>query len=75
MAPSIPQICEELELDAPKCRTLKSLITEFCTRKKPKTKRERSKWQECIASRRKGKKFDPQAIKELAKEYRAGTCP
>lgn len=40
-----------------------------------KPKRKRSQWQECIAVRRKGKKFDPQAIKDLAKEYRAGRCP
>ena len=37
--------------------------------------RKRSKWQECIAKERKGKKFDPQAIRELAKKYRAGQCP
>jgi len=37
--------------------------------------RKRSKWQECIMSRRKGLPFDPDAIKELAKEYREGRCP
>jgi hypothetical protein len=74
MDPQLPEICQELELDEPKCRKLDKIVQDLCSGKTAKP-RKRSKWQECIASRRKGKPFDPKAIKELAKEYRAGKCP
>ena len=34
-----------------------------------------SKWTQCIKQRRTGKKFDPDAIRALAIEYKAGKCP
>jgi len=34
-----------------------------------------SRWQQCIKKERTGKKFDPDAIRELAKLYKAGKCP
>lgn len=34
-----------------------------------------SRWQQCIKKERSGKKFDPDAIRELAKLYKAGKCP
>lgn len=74
MVTQLPEICQTLGLDEPKCRKLDKIIQDICGGKKPKP-RKRSKWQECIASRRKGKKFDPQAIKALAVEYHAGKCP
>jgi hypothetical protein len=61
---------------------LKELLPELChcsdkteEDKGKKHERKRSKWQECIANRRKGKPFDSAAIRELAKEYREGKCP
>ena len=73
MSLNVQPICRELGLDAPRCRTLKQLVRDICSGKRKK--RARSPWQECIAKERKGKPFDPQAIKQLAKEYRAGRCP
>lgn len=76
---ALRRLCQELGLSGNKCEILGARIGEFCgtrTQKgKAKMPRKRSRWQECIAERRAGKKFDPQAIKELAKEYRAGRCP
>lgn len=74
----LQRACQQLQLDRAGCNLLQGLIVDICgapKSRKTKTKRARSRWQECIATRRKGKKFDPQAIKDLAKEYRAGTCP
>jgi hypothetical protein len=39
------------------------------------TGRRLSRWQLCIASRMRGKPFDPREISRLAKEYREGRCP
>jgi ATP-dependent protease HslVU (ClpYQ) ATPase subunit len=75
MVSSIQEACEELELDKVQCRSLKSLLEDLCSGKKPKKKRKVSRWQQCITERRKDKPFDPQAIKKLAVEYRAGKCP
>lgn len=76
---TLRRLCNELGLSRNKCQILGGRISEFCgtkTRKgKAKTPRARSRWQQCIAERRKGKPFDPEAIKALAKEYRAGRCP
>lgn len=72
---SLEIVCEELGLTSMQCSTLKDKLPELCRIAPVKTKRKRSLWQQCIATRRKGKPFDPQAIKELAKEYRAGRCP
>lgn len=70
------RVCDEFGLNDRECNKLEKYVGEICgAGKKPRAKRARSQWQECIASRRKGKPFDPQAIKTLAKEYRAGTCP
>jgi hypothetical protein len=75
----VSEICEELELNEKQCQTLAKMIPEVCppcTRiTREKGERKKSKWQECITSRRKGKPFDPDAIRELAKEYKAGKCP
>jgi len=51
----------------PICKTGKS--------KRTTGPRKVSLWQQCIKQRRTGKKFDPNAIRELAKEYKAGKCP
>ena len=70
------EVCEELGLEEKECKVLESKLGILCRLvPKEKKKRKRSKWQECIASRRKGKPFDPQAMKKLSKEYHAGTCP
>jgi hypothetical protein len=74
MVTNLPEICRELGLDEPKCRRLDQIVQDICSGKRPKV-RKQSLWQQCIASRRKGKPFDPSAIKELAKEYHAGKCP
>ncbi|MBA7489926.1 hypothetical protein ES702_00460 [subsurface metagenome] len=72
----LKQVCEELELDEEECGKLESKLGVLCRLvPKEKKKRKRSKWQECIASRRKGKPFDPHAMKALSVEYRAGKCP
>lgn len=72
----ITPVCRELELTQSQCQKLGTMIPTICKIKpSTKTKRKRSLWQQCIAERRKGKKFDPQAIKELAKLYREGKCP
>ena len=70
---SLEIVCEELGLTSMQCGILKEKLPELC-RVRP-TKRKRSLWQQCISERRKGKPFDPQAIKRLAEEYRAGKCP
>jgi hypothetical protein len=72
---SLETVCEELGLTAMQCSTLKGKLPSLCSIAPSKTKRKRSLWQQCIATRRKGKPFDPQAIKKLAEEYRAGKCP
>jgi len=70
-------ICRKLSLPLEKCELLQDYLSNHCGFKASKapTGRKRSKWQECIATRRAGKKFDPEAIRELAKEYKAGRCP
>lgn len=70
----VAEACKELELDTLKCKKLENIVDDICSGKKPKV-RKRSLWQECIATRRKGQRFDPEAIKKLAVEYRAGKCP
>lgn len=40
-----------------------------------KKKRKLSRWQQCIAQERKGKPFDPNAMKKLSKLYKEGKCP
>lgn len=70
---SVQQVCQDLELSTVQCRKLEDFVGEYCRGRKPK--RRRSKWQECIAVRRKGKPFDPQAMKKLSIEYKAGKCP
>ena len=73
---SVERVCRELELTPGQCSLLKGKVSELCGRRaQPAGTRARSRWQECIATRRKGQKFDPQAIRELAKEYKAGRCP
>lgn len=73
-------VCRELNLDEAKCELLQSRFKELCGGKRRKTRttgapRAVSKWQQCIKTRRAGKKFDPAAIKQLAIEYKAGKCP
>jgi len=76
----LEQLCKDLELSEQQCELLEAHIPGICKMapegdgSEPK-KRKRSRWQECIATRRKGKGFDPQAIKQLAQEYREGKCP
>jgi hypothetical protein len=76
---NLEKICRELGLDQVQCQRLEGMVPQICgvtsKRTRAKSIRPRTRWQECIAVRRKGKPFDPQAIKELAKEYRAGKCP
>ncbi len=75
---TLQKVCQELDLDKAQCRYLEGKLSQICTTKRTRTKGEKrplTKWQQCIVSRRTGKKFDPQAIKELAKEYHAGRCP
>lgn len=78
-AARISELCQELELDSAKCRTLSDVFEEYCKVRRGGGKegngRGRTKWQECIATRRKGQKFDPDAIRALAKEYKEGKCP
>ena len=71
----IRNICMDLDLDDAKCSRLAGFIRQMVGKKPAKPKRATSRWQQCIAERRKGKPFDPSAIRELAKEYRAGRCP
>lgn len=68
-------LCQQLDLTSDRCAILEEYLNTYCRATGVKKKRKRSRWQECIAVRRKGKKFDPGAIKELAKEYREGRCP
>lgn len=75
---SLEKLCNELDLSSQQCEYLGGKLSTVCRvgrAKGPKAKRARTRWQECIAKERKGKPFDPQAIRELAKEYRAGKCP
>jgi hypothetical protein len=51
------------------------LMVDFGVEREGKKKRKLSKWQQCIRERRSGKPFDPSAIRELSKEYKAGRCP
>ena len=71
---SSTRLCETLELPQDKCKILQDHLQKHC-RPSADQRRVRSRWQECIASRRKGKPFDPEAIKALAEEYRKGKCP
>lgn len=71
---SLADLCDELALSTAQCKILEKSLPSLCG-VPGKTKRARTAWQQCIAERRKGKPFDPEAIKELAKEYRAGRCP
>lgn len=75
MVMSVESVCGELGLNNIQCSILRQRLTELCAGAGVKPKRRLSRWQECITARRKGKGFDPQAIKELAKEYHAGRCP
>jgi len=43
--------------------------------KAPKGKRKPSMWGLCIKERRKGKPWDPTALKKLVPDYKAGKCP
>lgn len=77
---NVSKICHALDLNVKQCETLAEMLPEACppcaARKPPENGRHvKSRWQECIGERRKGKPFDPAAIRELAKEYRAGRCP
>ncbi|OYD16972.1 hypothetical protein CH330_01500 [candidate division WOR-3 bacterium JGI_Cruoil_03_51_56] len=73
------EACSVFGLDDKECKKLEGYVGEICgvLGKGAKTKRKKqlSKWQLCIKERRSGKPFDPVAIKQLAKEYKAGTCP
>jgi len=75
----LEDVCKELGLDEVKCKRLEGAVGEICGALggagAGKAKRARSRWQECIAKERAGKAFDPQAIKELSKLYKAGKCP
>ena len=77
----VAEICEELELNQKQCDTLSKMLPEACppctrTRERgEKGERKKSKWQECITKERKGKPFDPVAIRELAVKYKRGECP
>jgi len=84
LSEDLDEICSGMGLNWEQCQFLKKwykqkqvefqkrCVSRGGTMSKP---RKRSKWQECIMSRRKGLPFDPDAIKELAKEYREGRCP
>jgi len=68
-------LCRRLDLSTDKCEILEGYLSNHCKLKVAGAIRQRSRWQECIATRRAGKKFDPEAIKQLAKEYHEGKCP
>lgn len=76
---NVEEICDELKLSDSQCKTLGKLLPEACppctAAHKGGGERKVSRWQECITKERKGKPFDPAAIKELAKRYHAGKCP
>lgn len=76
---SLKELCNELALNKYQCEVIQGFIAEQCNAQREekvrRKSRARSKWQECIAIRRKGQKFDPEAIKKLAKEYKEGKCP
>lgn len=71
--------CEALGLDEAGCRKLEGYVAGICGERGGgrgiKAPRVKSRWQECIAKERKGKPFDPQAMRELSKLYKAGKCP
>lgn len=75
------QACKTLGLDESGCKKLERMVGEICgtlsggKRESGGSKRLPTRWQQCIRERRAGKPFDPQAIKELSKEYKAGRCP
>lgn len=77
----LEKLCDDLKLNQTECRYLESKLGEICVIPKRSRKgksegiRQLSRWQQCIKERRSGKKFDPQAIRDLAKEYHAGRCP
>lgn len=80
MSVSIDDVCRDLNLGASDCEVLKKLLPDLCPpcncgSEEPKKARKRSRWQQCIAVRRKGQKFNPDAIRQLAKEYKEGKCP
>lgn len=77
----VEDVCKQLALDKVQCNVLNTLLPKLCHCPKPEKgekgekARQKSRWQECISLRRHGQPFNPDAIKELAKEYRAGKCP
>jgi hypothetical protein len=77
MSLSLEDVCRQLELTDAECEMLEKWLPDLCPpcAAVEEKKRKRSRWQQCIASRRKGKGFDPSAIKQLAKEYKQGKCP
>ena len=75
-AADVRETCGILELSDEKCKVLAKRLSKLCgVSEKPSAPRRLSKWQQCISERRKGKPFDPQTMKTLAKEYKAGRCP
>ena len=75
-------LCSQYGLDAKQCQKIRESALAECPvnvveKKSPRASsgRRLSRWQECIKTRRAGKGFDPQAISDLAKEYREGRCP
>jgi len=68
---ALEEVCEKLQLTTEQCQLLAEYQDTLCG----KVERRRSRWQQCIKIRRAGKPFDPEAIKQLAKEYREGKCP
>jgi hypothetical protein len=74
---NLKDLCKELELSNYQCEVVSGYVQTNCGRQRSAgaKPRARSKWQECIATRRAGTPFDPQAIRELAKEYKEGKCP
>ena len=76
------KVCKDIGISESKCNSLMEVIGDVCSdfcgsprAAKKKTKRTLSRWQHCIIEGRTGKKFDPQAIKELSKLYKEGKCP
>lgn len=71
------QLCKQYGLKEEQCEKLKQAAKSLCPTEdsKGKPKRELSKWQLCIKEKRKGKSFDPNAMKRLSKLYKKGKCP
>ena len=70
------EACKILELSDDKCKVLADRLTTICVLpEEAAAPRRLSKWQLCIKEQRKGKPFDPHAMKELSKLYRASKCP